>query len=445
MCYSSSNSSSSLISCDGSTSAHLIAGDDFLVCEILSRLPVKSLMRFKCVSKTWQSLIQNDSYFIGLHFAQPKTCTSILVGTHNPENKKCWLLVELQLPSEDGREGGAKFQREIPLLPQHNGIFYILNVLNGLICFKKCNPQSLCVYNPSTGESTPWVKSTLKQDNPSTLPKISWYHFGYDPATKEHKVLAIWDLKDEVSDGFVCEVWTVCKHENIWRQIADASPAPPHSLGRSVSINGSIYWFYSAECQEPCILDFNVRSERFRVISLPNFIIQDTVWPYRAKVMQVNGHLAVLAMKVRPSNKGPRFDFWTENNDTTMKMCILYTSDGVNDDQEAMSTNSACSSSNHYWMEETFSTPPFDWQPTWSDSVVPILGTDLFIIKCGDDFSFYYYNWKKRSYSSSKIEIDGISSLIRPRVEFHKNLTVRDFSFYTSSESLLPVNQVTTS
>ncbi|KAI3864231.1 hypothetical protein MKW92_044219, partial [Papaver armeniacum] len=388
-------------------------------------------MRFKCVSKTWQSLIEKDSYFSGLHLAQSKTCTSILVGTHSPGNRQCWLSVELQVPSEDGQGGGAKFQREIPLLPQHNGLLDVVNSLNGLICFVECKSDSVCVYNPSTGESTPWVNSTLKQDSPSSLPKTPWFHFGYDPATKEHKVLAMWNIKDVPSDGFVCEIWTVGKHHNVWRTISDGPPAPPHRLGQSVSINGSIYWFYCDEYQEPCIVDFNIRSERFRVILLPNFIIQDTVWPYRAKVMQVGGHLAVLAIKVRPFDKEVYFGFCTENNDSTMKMCILY---GVNNDQETEST----SSSKHYWMEETFSTPPFDWQPTWFDSVLPILGTDLFIIKCGDDFSFYYYNWRKRSYSSSKIEIDGISSLIRPRVQFRKNHTVRDFSFYTSTESLFP-------
>ncbi|KAI3972034.1 hypothetical protein MKW92_042639, partial [Papaver armeniacum] len=423
MCVS-SNSAVSVDSCNGTPSAHLVAYDDYLVSEILSRLPVKSLMRFKCVSKTWQSLIEKDSYFSGLHFDQSKTCTSILVSTHSSGNKKCWLSVELQLPSEDGRQGGAKFQREIPLLPQHNGVIHVMNYLNGLICFKKCNQESLCMYNPITGESTPWVKSTLKQDSPSTLPKIPWYHFGYDPATKEHKVLAMWNMKDVASDGFVCEVWTVGKHNNFWRPTADVSPAPPNKLGQSVSVNGSIYWFYSDEYQEPRIIDFNINSESFKVISLPNFIIQDTLWPYWVKVMQVGGRLAVLALKVRLTDKYGHSDFWTENNDSTMKMCILYGRDGGKVDQDAVCTTSNVgSSSTHYWVEETFTMPPFDWQPTWFDSVLPILGTDLFIIKCGDDFSFYYYNWKKKSYSSNKIEIDGISSLIKARVEFRKDHT----------------------
>ncbi|KOM46737.1 hypothetical protein LR48_Vigan07g044100 [Vigna angularis] len=39
---------------------------DELITEILSWLPAKTLMRFRCVSKTWNSLIIN-SYFMKLH------------------------------------------------------------------------------------------------------------------------------------------------------------------------------------------------------------------------------------------------------------------------------------------------------------------------------------------------------------------------------------------
>ncbi|KAI3848110.1 hypothetical protein MKW92_020679 [Papaver armeniacum] len=46
--------------------------EDMIVCDILSRIPAKSLMRFKCVSKPWCSLIK-DPYFVDLHFTKSKT------------------------------------------------------------------------------------------------------------------------------------------------------------------------------------------------------------------------------------------------------------------------------------------------------------------------------------------------------------------------------------
>ncbi|KAI3978341.1 hypothetical protein MKX01_013139 [Papaver californicum] len=46
---------------------------EFITLEILSRLPVKSLMRFKCVCKRWQSIIHKDQFFIDLHLSRSIT------------------------------------------------------------------------------------------------------------------------------------------------------------------------------------------------------------------------------------------------------------------------------------------------------------------------------------------------------------------------------------
>lgn len=420
-----------------SSTSHTLAGDDYIVCEILSRLRVKSLMRFKCVCKSWKSLIEKDPYFINLHFTRSKVVgRSILTEMFTTENYARVLSAKLLLPSEDGHGGGATFEREIPVGP-HRCLDYLhmLNFVNGLICFLDRKEHSVRVYNPSTGESTPWIRSRIrKEPSPFRYINFGHYEFGYDPFTKEHKVLAMWVL-DPRSTDFACEVLTVGKHLNQWRRIEDVPPVLPRKLGDHVHTNGSIYWQSDIyDSGVPSIVEFNVRSERFRVISLPNFIIREITKPYVASLMEVSGRLAVLALKttIVDYSKDPLIN--SNNNSTSVKMCILYDS---HDDNQNGTSITGSSNSNYHWMEESFSTPPFDWKLSWIEHMHPIQGTDLSIMQYpeDDDFSFYYYNWKRRSFSSKKFTINGISS-VDASVKYMKGY----FCFYTFTESLFRVN-----
>lgn len=49
-----------------------IIDENMLLYDILNRIPAKSLMQFKCVSKPWRSLIR-DPCFVDLHFNRSKT------------------------------------------------------------------------------------------------------------------------------------------------------------------------------------------------------------------------------------------------------------------------------------------------------------------------------------------------------------------------------------
>ncbi|KAI3850424.1 hypothetical protein MKW92_036686 [Papaver armeniacum] len=52
--------------------------DDDVMVEILSRLPVKSLLRFKSVCKHWLYLIKQDKYLIDLHSNHSKSRPSLI-------------------------------------------------------------------------------------------------------------------------------------------------------------------------------------------------------------------------------------------------------------------------------------------------------------------------------------------------------------------------------
>ncbi|KAI3977114.1 hypothetical protein MKX01_042804 [Papaver californicum] len=268
--------------------SHPLVCNESLVCDILSRLPVKSLMRFKCVCKPWQSLIKNDRHFIDLHFTRSNTAPtplSILIGVYNLEKSRevSLLLTELLLPSdgEDEHEGGGRgttVQRKI--LGPCSATSYRL--LNGLICYidrDDVKIHRVCIHNPSTRESTSWVSSMIREQygedyvntvldaNGCAIREASFAvscEFGYDPATKEHKVVSLWGISkwdmdnNLISDECVCEVWTV--GSNSWRRIDDYPRYDFVSRGFMSAnyANGSIYWLDYPRSDEHCIIEFNV-------------------------------------------------------------------------------------------------------------------------------------------------------------------------------------------
>ncbi|XP_026432422.1 putative F-box protein At1g32420 [Papaver somniferum] len=304
-------------STDGRSSS--VINEDVIKCEILTGLPVKSLMRFKCVSKSWLSLIEEDPSFTDLHLARPALLLVIprtpRRDPNNPYNLNLHrnihdqLVLTANLIRDQGSEGEVHSTRKIKS-SQSSGI---LGPVNGLVCFVNQDKSVVCVYNLSTRERTPGVKSTLhlpseEQSAGFSLHKI--YQFGFDPVTKKHKVLCIchrlFQHPGQLStyaDNQVCEVLTV--GDNAWRRIDEFLPwGIDYILPSSVYVNGYIYyctdkflscsWYGGWQNGDAVLVAFDVSIEKFRTITIPNLILRsppsDDWFNQHADLLEVNGH-----------------------------------------------------------------------------------------------------------------------------------------------------------
>ncbi|PON92488.1 F-box domain containing protein [Trema orientale] len=151
------------------TSSTAILPDDVIL-EILLRLDAKSLMRFKCVCKSWKSLISH-SVFINLHrkhqlpytiFANSLEPSEILSIGHSKNFNK---ISELRFPLVDFKsiEGSD----------------------NGILCLSGDN-DTIYLWNPA-----------INQVRKLPSPPISGFRlgFGYSTMTKDFKVVAVEQFK----------------------------------------------------------------------------------------------------------------------------------------------------------------------------------------------------------------------------------------------------------
>ncbi|KAI3852089.1 hypothetical protein MKW98_020088 [Papaver atlanticum] len=371
-----------------------------ILCEILSRLPVKSLMRFKCVSKTRLSLIQEDPYFIDLHCKRSRTLRPALLyvtplnikDQNNPfrVGDEFFLTAELSFERRGKRKAQIHSTRKINLFTCND----IEGPVNGLICIVHRHrlPADVRIYNISTREVTPRITSALlteEVEKNSTCWRPSYhitYKLGFHPAIKEHKLLCMCriHLCDTDYEYELYQVLTV--GDNRWRRIDWVSPCRLDFLHLSVYANGSIYFCSSffLDCDPKFLVVFDVGSEKFRTISIPIFILDHQplnpcFWLRRAYLLAVDGNVAILR---RMSNRILKLWMYEATN------C---------DDAEAN------------WTENIINLP-FSWDRNRSLSFSNVEGTNQIIMELSgnrkrrvNSVSLYSYDWKKKTFCEVKV------------------------------------------
>ncbi|KAI3833038.1 hypothetical protein MKX03_021316 [Papaver bracteatum] len=297
--------------------------DDGIVTEILSRLPVKSLLRFKSVCKHWRSLITPDQKFIYLHSIRSKPRMKILCITPLEREKvtetrpQQFLSANLSVKRSSGEEGKVIIHN-VKKTTDENWFYYddILEQVNGLVCFIHRGEEAVRIHNVSTREVTPWIKSTLLAEERDKFEsvdnivsnRLQMYQIGFDAEKKEHKVFCFWTLavrqkdfsgsfRDTANIYASWEALTVGR-DTKWRRINVVPDEnnliklkevlhPYRMEINPAHANGTIYWRNKLmKCEKGFLRDFaptdpnviiafDVGSEKFRVIPIPSFILDE--------------------------------------------------------------------------------------------------------------------------------------------------------------------------
>ncbi|KAL0720108.1 hypothetical protein Bca4012_069432 [Brassica carinata] len=254
-----------------------------LMIEILKRLPAKSLMRFRCVSKLWSCLIRSR-YFsnIYLKFAssasrlQPLGIYMSWVENYNGDYslELCEIPKELQLISlrlsSSSAESSLEPELTFPGIGGHNMV-----VLRGLILYSLC--RKACIYNPTTRQSLilPAIKSNILAQKE---PKYVHYFFGHDPVHDHYKIVCTIVMHPLVRGKITSEHWVfVLEPGGFWKKVEyDDQPHMPTKKG--LCVNGVIYYLALTHTCRDNVYCFDVRSEEFSKIQAPHEVSEFGEW-----------------------------------------------------------------------------------------------------------------------------------------------------------------------
>ncbi|XP_058759145.1 F-box/kelch-repeat protein At3g06240-like [Vicia villosa] len=186
-----------------------------LIIQILLRLPVKSLVRFKCVCKLWFSLI-SDSCFANSHFeltAATHDRRIMLISTLFHESRSIDFETSLNhfstSPSLDFLRPHSQSNFHIEMKSSCRG--FIL-----LYCSWNFSTSSISLWNPSTGvhKHIPSIVSNLDPDDIFYL-----YGFGYDESTDDYLVVSMSCDSSSVFLNISSRLNIFSLRANTWKEI----------------------------------------------------------------------------------------------------------------------------------------------------------------------------------------------------------------------------------
>ncbi|XP_010916704.1 F-box protein At3g07870 [Elaeis guineensis] len=240
---------------------------EYLPCDILfsilSRLPLKSVLRFCCVSKYWFDVI-TDPDFRRLHFLQSATDPTVLILLHRKSMENI-ISMNLLNVKEHGVHVGTNAISHMVI----SGSCKLVGTCNGLLCFTSSNQgESIFVCNPITRELV-----TLPKPTRTAPPESSMliYGFGFDYLTKKYKVVRVfYPTNSRFRNPRFGVTAEVCTLGATWKAVRGFNH-PPYS--RPVFANGAVHWLVHPLLSQKYkrIISFDIGKDEFNVTPHPKF------------------------------------------------------------------------------------------------------------------------------------------------------------------------------
>ncbi|TKY46646.1 F-box/kelch-repeat protein [Spatholobus suberectus] len=218
-----------------------VALPEDLIVEILSWIPVKALIRFRCVSKTWNSLISHPT-FVKLHLQRSSKNAHILLPFMedvNPEGDESVLCT---------RAAPCSIRRFLEDPPstidacchRFDRLYFVFGSCNGLVCVHdffagdEFREHWVRFWNPAT--------RITSGDSPRLRISSSnheiGFGFGFDDWSGTYKaVIVVLDVKSRT-----LEVRVHCMGDTCWRNVLTCVAFPILGHSHAQFVSGALNW-----------------------------------------------------------------------------------------------------------------------------------------------------------------------------------------------------------
>ncbi|XP_015891117.3 F-box protein At5g07610 [Ziziphus jujuba] len=268
-----------------SLSAQVIANNDDLLTEILLRLPIKSLLKFKSVSKHWLSLITTTSfYFRRTPF--PHTAAGLFAVGYLDLKHSCLHFISLNKDSK--LLGGCNPLKSLPFLENKRG--FISQSSNGLLLIRtplesyynriKNSEKNFFVANPTTKQYAILPRPTACS---GSTKNGFIFNLAFDPSKSTHyKVVCVRNIDHSNQQYYQIEIYSSATRT--WKLSGGPLDAPfdigssnHGNSGDGVFWNGAVNWI----SKRHSLLYFNLEEEQLNEMPLPfNPEISNTSFMY---------------------------------------------------------------------------------------------------------------------------------------------------------------------
>ncbi|MFS8014186.1 putative F-box domain-containing protein [Helianthus anomalus] len=295
--------------------------------EIIKRIPVKSLIRFRSVSKSWNSLIDSSSFIT--HYRSHQQHILVCNYRYGSEPKYVSIVDDNTFPEQ-------RVSPTLPLFVKMLNPCRTIGSSHGLMCLYDYG--ELVIWNPLITKAVSVVVPNFLDDK---MFKTE-FGFGVCRETSDPKIVKIryihrfTDMESVTSIPWQVEVYTLST--GVWRSPNSNVPRKPIVFGvqkGGVCVDGVYYWLATDKCivddeivddeieAYNMIISFDMTSEEFREVNLPDsFVYDGPMW--NLYIYNLRESL-VLVERGTEEDYNPVYKVWMMEDGVRKSFTNLYT------------------------------------------------------------------------------------------------------------------------